>query len=310
MSRYAAEEFSSEKADVLRRYFANLDRPVFALVNLPRGGEGSALRPLLALDKSLRRLFLDEFVTELDLTGDRRSTPPSASNVPRSSTRRSSVEYGDDRWRSSAGCTWRASRPRTCSPRCSSGVGSCPTSSSPPATSPTTADSMAATAASVTCGCGPPRWAPATWGDLDRLLRHLRRAVPLMQEVLPLGGPPRSRATPTSSTARPRGPGAFDAVRGVLPGAPLSNVGIYGTGQGYEQLLLRMRAHPLPEARSYADLMLTELRKVDPVVPRGGSTFPSVDKPGATTSRPVTTTWPRSPDGSSPTTWRPMKHLR
>ncbi|HWH33989.1 MAG TPA: FAD-dependent thymidylate synthase, partial [Acidimicrobiales bacterium] len=39
---------------------------------------------------------------------------------------------------------------------------------------------------------------------------------------------------------------------------------IYGTGQAYEQLLLRMRAHPLPEARTYADLMLRELRKVIP----------------------------------------------
>ena len=35
---------------------------------------------------------------------------------------------------------------------------------------------------------------------------------------------------------------ALDAVRGVLPAASLSNVGVYGTGQGYEQLLLRMRA--------------------------------------------------------------------
>ena len=43
---------------------------------------------------------------------------------------------------------------------------------------------------------------------------------------------------------------AFDALRGLLPAASLSNVGIYGTGQGYEQLLLRMRAHPLPEARA------------------------------------------------------------
>jgi thymidylate synthase ThyX len=41
-------------------------------------------------------------------------------------------------------------------------------------------------------------------------------------------------------------------------------VGIYGTGQAYEALLVRMRSHPLPEARSYADLMLTELRKVIP----------------------------------------------
>src|SRR5688500_3088506 len=57
---------------------------------------------------------------------------------------------------------------------------------------------------------------------------------------------------------------ALDSVRGVLPAASLSNVGIYGTGQAYEALLLRMRSHPLPEARTYADLMLTELRKVIP----------------------------------------------
>ncbi|MFM8775702.1 MAG: thymidylate synthase, partial [Actinomycetota bacterium] len=57
---------------------------------------------------------------------------------------------------------------------------------------------------------------------------------------------------------------ALDAVRGVLPAASLSNLGIYGTGQGYETLLLRMRGHSLPEARLYADLMLTELRKVVP----------------------------------------------
>jgi thymidylate synthase ThyX len=57
---------------------------------------------------------------------------------------------------------------------------------------------------------------------------------------------------------------AFDALRGLLPAASLSNVGIYGSGQAYEYLILRMRAHPLPEARAYADLMLAELRKVIP----------------------------------------------
>ena len=57
---------------------------------------------------------------------------------------------------------------------------------------------------------------------------------------------------------------ALDAVRGMLPAASLSNVGIYGTGQAFEALLLRMRAHPLPESRRYADLMLHELRKVIP----------------------------------------------
>ena len=39
---------------------------------------------------------------------------------------------------------------------------------------------------------------------------------------------------------------ACDTLRGLLPAATLSNVGIYGTGQAFEALLLRMRAHPLP----------------------------------------------------------------
>jgi hypothetical protein len=57
---------------------------------------------------------------------------------------------------------------------------------------------------------------------------------------------------------------ALDALRGLLPAGSLSNLGIYGTGQSYEMLLLRMRSHPLPEARSYAAMMLAELRKVIP----------------------------------------------
>ena len=53
-------------------------------------------------------------------------------------------------------------------------------------------------------------------------------------------------------------------MRGLLPSAATSNLGIYGSGQAYEGLFLRMRAHPLPEARDYSDLMLDELRKVIP----------------------------------------------
>jgi thymidylate synthase ThyX len=55
-----------------------------------------------------------------------------------------------------------------------------------------------------------------------------------------------------------------DDLRGLLPAATTSNVGIYGTGQSYEMLLLRMRASGLAEARDYADLMLVELRKMIP----------------------------------------------
>jgi thymidylate synthase ThyX len=57
---------------------------------------------------------------------------------------------------------------------------------------------------------------------------------------------------------------ALDTLRGLLPAATQSNVGMYGTGQAYESLLLRMRAHPLAEVRAAADAMLVELRRVIP----------------------------------------------
>ena len=57
---------------------------------------------------------------------------------------------------------------------------------------------------------------------------------------------------------------ALDSLRGLLPAATRSNVGIFGSGQAYEALLLRMRAHRLREVRDCAALMKTELDKVIP----------------------------------------------
>jgi thymidylate synthase ThyX len=57
---------------------------------------------------------------------------------------------------------------------------------------------------------------------------------------------------------------ALDLVRGVLPAASLSHVGIYATGQTYEQLVLHLLAHPLAEARAYGEMLLDELQAVMP----------------------------------------------
>jgi thymidylate synthase ThyX len=57
---------------------------------------------------------------------------------------------------------------------------------------------------------------------------------------------------------------ALDTLRGLLPAATSSNVGLFGTGQAFEALLLRMFAHPLEEVRGCAQQMLVELRHVIP----------------------------------------------
>src|SRR5438270_11506876 len=70
MHPYVPEEFSPEEAAVLRRYVTNLDGPVFALVNLPEVVKGALFARYSRTHKSLRRLFLDEFVGELDTAAD------------------------------------------------------------------------------------------------------------------------------------------------------------------------------------------------------------------------------------------------
>src|SRR5205085_9724527 len=100
-------------------------------------------------------------------------------------------------------------------------------------------------------------------GDLDRLFDICAEALAPMQEWVK-GGYPKDAADSDFVYRQSIKAKALDALRGILPAASLSNVGIYGTGQGYEALLLRMRANPLPEARAYAEMMLTELRKVIP----------------------------------------------
>ena len=61
---------------------------------------------------------------------------------------------------------------------------------------------------------------------------------------------------------------ALDTLRGLLPAATTSNVGLFGTGQAFEALLLRMFAHPLEEVRGCAAADADRAAPGDPGVPR------------------------------------------
>src|SRR6188768_34781 len=93
---YVPEEFTSDEEDVLRRYFTNLDGPVFALVNLPEVVKGALFARYSRSPKSLRRLFLDEFVGDLDISGD--VTVDATIGLERAEELYEKVffEYGDD----------------------------------------------------------------------------------------------------------------------------------------------------------------------------------------------------------------------
>ena len=263
MTPYVAEEFSSTEQAVLRRYFTNLDGPVFALVNLPEVVKGALFARYSRSAKSLRRLFIDEFVNDLDVSGD--ANIDATIGLERAEALYDKVffEYGDDSVAQLGGvhlACEQASNVLTKAlewGRLMSYL----------------EQSTRYIAYDARLG-GRYRFYrdPAVLasplgaryvGDMDRMFDAYAELVPTLTEHFRAAFPksPNDSDFIYRQAIRAK---AFDALRGLLPAASLSNVGIYGTGQGYEALLLRLKSLQLPEANAYADLMLIELRKVIP----------------------------------------------
>jgi len=260
---YVAEQWSDAEADVLRRYFTNLDGPVFALVNLPEVVKGALFARYSRSPKSLRRLFLDEFVGDLDTTGD--ASIDATIGLRRAEALYDKVffDYGDDSVAQLGGVHL-----------------ACEQASNLLTKVLEWGRLMAYLEQSTRYVAYDGRLGGRYRYHRDpavlasplgiRYVADLDRAFETYAELLPTMADHFRRLHPKDAadsdfvyrqSIRAK---AFDSLRGLLPAASLSNVGIYGTGQGYEALLLRMRAHPLPEARTYADLVLAELRKVIP----------------------------------------------
>jgi thymidylate synthase ThyX len=250
-----------DEAAAVSPYFTNTAGPVFALVNLPETVKGALFARYSRSPKSLRRLFLDEFFE--GVAG--RAAEVGGVRIDRADKLYQRVfnDYGDD------------------SVAQLGGVHLAVEDASNLLTKVLERGRLMAYLEQST------RYIPYTDRRGDRWRYH----VPAELDAHPLRG----RYIETLNAAfetyaawiapmqaafearHPKAPGdsdqvhraairakALDTLRGLLPAATQSNVGIYGTGQAYEALLLRMRAHPLAEARVTADLMLEELRKVIP----------------------------------------------
>ncbi|HET6916417.1 MAG TPA: FAD-dependent thymidylate synthase [Acidimicrobiales bacterium] len=261
---YAVEEWTDEEAEILRRYFTDLDGPVFALVNLPEVVKGALFARYSRSAKSLRRLFLDEFVGDLDISGDHGVDATVGLARAEELYDRVFFEYGDDsvaqlggvhlaceqasnlltkvlEWGRLMSYMEKSTRYVAYDTRLTNGRYRY-------YRDPGILDS--------------PLGARYV-GDMDRLFDTYAELLPDMQAWFASRHPKSAEDSDFVWRQSVRAK-AFDALRGILPASATSNLGIYASGQAYEALLIRMRAHPLPEARSYADLMLTELRKVIP----------------------------------------------
>jgi thymidylate synthase ThyX len=260
---YAVEQFSAEETDILRRYFTNLDRPVFALVNLPEVVKGALFARYSRSSKSLRRLFLDEFVDELDIAGDQTFDATVGMKRAEDLYEKVFLEYGDDSVAQLGGVHLACEQASNILTKIleRGRLASYLEQSTRYIAYDSRTDGRYRyyRDPDILMSSLGTRYV----GDMDRLFDTYAELVPAMVEhfkkLYPKG--PNDSDMVWRQAIRAK---AFDSVRGILPASALSNLGIYASGQAYEMLLLRMRAHQLPEARDYAQLMLEELRKVIP----------------------------------------------
>src|SRR6266849_1836739 len=94
-----ADEFTREERAALAPYVSNLDGPVFALVNLPEVVKGALFARYSRSPKSLRRLFVDEFLGAgaLEAAAGAGGTREAAGTQRAEQLyERVFVEYGDD----------------------------------------------------------------------------------------------------------------------------------------------------------------------------------------------------------------------
>lgn len=255
--RYPVETFTSEERERLAAHISHPDRPVFALVGLPETVKGALFARYSRYPGTLRRLLLDEFADGL----------PAGSGAVTGENERAAqlyetifLGYGDDSVAQLGGahiaCEWTSNiltkilqRPRIASYLEQS-------------TRYIAYDApMDAT--------GRHRFyrddelGPGYEAAMDELFGLYASALPRVRAWAEQRFPAAPGVSPAAH-ARATTAKALDLLRGLLPAASLSHMGIYASGQSYEQLILHLLAHPLPEARRYGRWMLEAAQAVIP----------------------------------------------
>jgi thymidylate synthase ThyX len=254
-------EFTSDEQKALAPYFSNLTGPVFALINLPETVKGALFARYSRSAKSLRRLFLDEFLKDLG------TAPAGESRVGLERAERLYAkvfsEYGDDSIAQLGGVHLACE-----------GVSNILTKviewgrlmaylEQSTRYVPYTDKPEGRWKYHVPAELDGTPLRERFIATLDRTFETYARWIEPVQAHFRARFPKDPADTDGVYRAAIRAK-ALDTLRGLLPAAVRSNLGLFGTGQAYEALLLRMRANPLKEAQDCAGEMLTELRKVIP----------------------------------------------
>jgi thymidylate synthase ThyX len=257
--RYPVEHFSEEERALLAPHFTNLDRPVFALVNLPETVKGALFARYSRYSGTVRRLFLEEFAADVADGG----RPFDGAEGERAAKlyERVFLGYGDDSIAQVGGahiaCEWVSNVLTKVLQRGRLAAYLEQSTRYIPYDRPLP-ESVGGGYRYYRAEQLGPRYGRAMDELFEIYSRSLAEVERWAAERWPRGEEPEG-AWRRSIRAK-----ALDLLRGLLPAATLSHVGIYASGQAYEQLLLRLMSSPLPEAREYGGMILRELQQVMP----------------------------------------------
>ena len=255
--RYPVESFTPEEEAILRPHFTNLDRPVFCLTNLPETVKGAMFARYSRYAGTVRRLFLEEFAA--DVPAGHRPFDGVEGERAAGLYERVFIGYGDDSIGQVGGahlaCEWVSNILTKVLQRGRLAAYLEQSTRYIPYDQP------------MEEGGGYRYYRDEVLGEpyeaaMDELFRIYSRSLEAVQSWAAERWP--RAEEPEDAWRRSIRAKSLDLLRGVLPASTLSHVGIFASGQAYEQLLLRLMASPLPEAREYGDMILTELTKVIP----------------------------------------------
>ena len=263
-----AGEFSPTERALLSRYCTNVDRRVFALRNLPEVVKGALFSRYSRTEKSLRRVLLDEFLNEpsAGIAPDS-GGPDELVDVARGEDfyQRVLVGYGDDSVAELAGAHIAVEQVSTLAAKAleDSRIGISPLEKS---TRYVRFDRRGADGR-FPYHRSPELAHPAYEPAMDALFASYSETVmPLtnrVREEHPMDRGETERAWKTATRAK-----ALDLLRGLLPAATLTNLGLHGNGRAFEYLLTKLAASELPECRQLSGEMHAELAQVIPAFVR------------------------------------------
>jgi thymidylate synthase ThyX len=262
------QEFSESERQLLRRYCTNVDRRAFALRGLPEVVRGALFSRYSRTEKSLRRVLLDEFLLDPAAGFDTRAHgADQLVDAARAEDfyQRVLVGYGDDSVAELAGAHVAVESVSNLAAKAleDSRVGLSPLEKSTRYVRFDRPDADGRYAYHR----GPELAHAAYEPAMDGLFAtYSELVVPLterVREAHPREPEESERAWKSATRAR-----ALDLLRGLLPAATLTNLGLYGNGRAFEYLLTKLAASDLPECRGLAGELHSELAEVIPAFVR------------------------------------------